>query len=329
MGWREGVPPKLVRYVAQGAITLALAGVVILTTQWAYPAGHLVIRMDPPYYSHAVGEDALYVQLDITMKNVGADAVRVDGEHFILIDNQGTRYPRDPSTHFISNHYDYLTMPPGYQFTATSIYKIPPERWAAWLLFVAGDGRNVRFRLPPPPSVSSQSGGVSPAEPSAAPAPVSGSAARTTGRLTDVLAEMAARSRGIGPKDLATADQLVDLLPHLSAMCSAGARAHGSALVAAATECARDAEGATTTIAFLRDTLASPAGRGMPEVIRHDWDGVLLRSASAVHDALLPLWTRIGQERSGGDTSAATFRALGDLRTRIGRVLAKTSPASP
>ena len=309
----------LVRRVTQGATTLALAGVVILTTQWAYPAGHLVIRIGSPYYSRTVGESPLFVQIDITMKNVGADVVRVDGEHFILVDDLGNRYPRDPSTHFIQNHYNFLAMPPGYEFTATSIYTLPPERKAAWILFVTGEGRSVLFRLAPPPSAPSQPGLGAP----------TGGATPGPGQLAAVLAEMAARSRGIGPKDLAQADQLVDLLPHLRSACSAGMSVHGRALAEAATQCAADAESAINTIDFLRETLKTPAGRGMPEPARRDWDKVLVQATSAVRDAVVPVWDAIGREQAAGRGSATTFRALGEARDRMGRVLAKTSAPPP
>ena len=139
--------PKVFRRLTQGATILALAGVVILATQWAYPPGHLEIRVERPYYSRPVGDNALFVQIDITIKNVGADSVRVDGDHFILVDDLGTRYFRDPSTHFIRAHYNYLTMPAGYEFTATSIYKIAAGRRAAGMLFITDTGQSVWFRL--------------------------------------------------------------------------------------------------------------------------------------------------------------------------------------
>lgn len=308
----------LARRVTQGATALALAGVVILATQWAYPAGHLVIRIGSPYYSRIVGENPVFVEIDITMKNVGADVVRVDGEHFILVDDLGNRHPRDPSTHFIQNHYNFLAMPPGYEFTATSIFKLPPERKAAWILFVTGEGRNVLFRLAPPPSAPSPPAG-----------PATGGATPGPGQLTAVLAEMAARSRGIGPKDLAQADQLIDLLPHLRSTCSSGMSAHGHGLVEAATQCAGDAEAAVNTIDFLRETLKTPAGRHMPEPARRDWDNVLRQATSAVHDAVKPVWDGLGREQAAARGSAATFRALGDARDRMGRVLAKTSAPPP
>ncbi len=312
---------KVLRRVSQGASALALAGAVILMTQWVYPAGHLVIRMDHPYISRAVGENAVYVQIDITMKNVGSDAVRVDGEHFILVDDLGNRYPRDPSTHFIRGHYDYLTMPPDFEFTATSIYKIPVERQPARMLFVTGTGENAWFRLPQPESTPPQ-----PNPPS--PAPVTGAAAPGPGQLADVLAILVARSRGLSPRDLAQADQLVDLLPHLRVTCSSGVQAHGSALVRVATQCASDAETAMNAIEFLRETLKSPAAEGMPGVARRNWDEVLLHASSAVRDALVPLRDQMGRERASGQNSAMTFRALGYIRDRIGRVLARASSKS-
>ncbi len=154
-------------------------------------------------------------------------------------------------------------------------------------------------------------------------------AAQGPQQLADVLATMVTRSRGLGPRDLAQADQLVDLLPHLRATCSSGVRDHGTALVRAATLCASDAEDAMKTIEFLRETLRSPAAERMPGVARRDWEGVLQEAASTVHDALGPLWGYVGQERASSQNSAMTFRALGAVRDRIGRVLAKASYTSP
>jgi hypothetical protein len=326
--------PKVMRRVTWGAMALALGGVVILTTQWAFPAGHLEIQVDRPYYSRTVGDNTLFVQVDITIKNVGADFVRVDGEHFILVDDVGNRYGRDLATHFIQSHYDYLTMPPGFEFTATSIYKMPLGRRAAWMLFITATGQNAWFRLGDP-SILPRSGPSSPAPasapavPHAAPPTGTGNAARNTGQLAQVIAEMEARSRGLSTKDLAQADQLIDLLPHMRTTCAEGASASGSALVGAANQCASEGEAVMNVIGFLRETLKSPAAEGMPGVLRHDWDNVLLQAASAVRDDLVPVWDKLGQERASGRDSAVTFHALGDVRDRIGRVLAQASSKAP
>lgn len=178
---------------------------------------------------------------------------------------------------------------------------------------------------PVSPDVSSMSrrDQQSPLPPGSSPGP-GGHTAQDTGQLATALAEMAARSRGLNSSDLAQADQLVDLLPHLRVTCSsAEALTVAGALVDAATQCVSEAEAIMNVIGFLRETLASPAGERMPEVARRDWDSVLTQATSVVRDALIPVWDKLARERASGRASAATFRALGQVRDRIGRVLAE------
>jgi len=133
--------------VIQAATVLALAGLAILVTQWAYPAGHVVIDLGRPLYSRAVGETAVYVTIDLSIKNVGAEPLRIDREHFLLVDETGYRYRSDPSTHFLRNHFDLLTIPAGYSLQGATVFRIRPGHHAVWMLFVAPTGRIVPFRL--------------------------------------------------------------------------------------------------------------------------------------------------------------------------------------
>jgi hypothetical protein len=135
------------RRASQAAIALALAGAAILVTQWAYPAGSVAIRVGHPYYSRAVGEELMFVTIDLTAQNVGADPIRFDRDHFLLIDDQGRRYRSDPSTHFLRNHFDVVTLPAGYSVQGATVFRIAPGRRAKLLLFVTQTGRFVVFRL--------------------------------------------------------------------------------------------------------------------------------------------------------------------------------------
>jgi len=135
------------RRLGQIAAGLALAAVTILVTEWAFPAGHLAITIGRPYYSRSVGETSMYVTIDIAIKNVGADSVQIDREHFLLVDSTGRRYQSDPSTHFLANHFDVLTMPPGYAVRGATVFQIEPGHEAAALVFVSPTGEIVRFRL--------------------------------------------------------------------------------------------------------------------------------------------------------------------------------------
>jgi hypothetical protein len=139
--------PAVLRRLTQAAIALTLAGLTILVTEWAYPAGHLAIRLGQPFYSRAVADASPYVTIDITIKNVGAEPVLIDREHFLLVDNTGQRYASDPSTHFLQNHFDVVTIPAGYQLHGATVFKIAPGRRAAAMLFITNTGQIVRFRL--------------------------------------------------------------------------------------------------------------------------------------------------------------------------------------
>jgi hypothetical protein len=142
------VTSTAVRRLGQIAVAVVLAGAVILVTEWAYPAGHLSVRLGRPYYSRAVGEAASYVTIDITLQNVGAEPVTIDREHFLLIDDTGRAWSSDPSTHFLRNHFDVLQIPAGYTIRGATVFKITPGRRAATMLFVTPTGQFVQLRLP-------------------------------------------------------------------------------------------------------------------------------------------------------------------------------------
>ncbi len=139
--------PKLFRRLRQTGIALALAGTTVLVTHWAYPAGHLAIQVGAPHYSRMVGDTAPYVSIDLTLSNVGIEPVRIDAEHFLLEDETGRRYHRDPETHFLQSHADTLLLPLAHTIQATTVFKLSPGHRAAWLVFVTSTGRTVRFRL--------------------------------------------------------------------------------------------------------------------------------------------------------------------------------------
>jgi len=140
--------PKLVRRLTQVGVALALAGVMGLVTQWAYPAGHLVVRLGPPHYSRAVADAAPFVTIDVTLRNVGAEPVRVDREHFLLVDDAGHIYGSDPATHFLRNHFDVITIPAGQEIQGATVFKTAPGVRAASIRFVTPTGQVVQFRLP-------------------------------------------------------------------------------------------------------------------------------------------------------------------------------------
>ena len=137
----------VLRRLRQLAIALAVASAVVLVTQWAYPIGHLAIHMERPRYSRFVGETDVYVSIDLRMQNVGVDPVRVDREHFLLIDDQGRIYRSDPSTQFVAFHAAATTILPLQQLQATIVFRLPAGRTASRLLFVTTTGEIVRLRL--------------------------------------------------------------------------------------------------------------------------------------------------------------------------------------
>jgi len=120
---------------------------VILVNEWAFPAGHLSIRVGQPHYSRAEGETSMYVTIDIAIRNVGADPVRIDREHFLLVDTAGRRYASDPSTHFLRNHFDIITIPAGYSLDGATVFKITPGVRAASMVFITPTGQIVRFKF--------------------------------------------------------------------------------------------------------------------------------------------------------------------------------------
>jgi hypothetical protein len=135
------------RRLLQLATALVLASTVVLVTQWAYPAGHLAIRLGRPEYSRVVGESDVYVTIDLRLQNVGIDPVTIDREHFMLVDNQGHTYQSDPSTHFLRNHFDVTTIAPLHEIRGTTVFRIAEGRTAGEMIFVATTGQIVHFRL--------------------------------------------------------------------------------------------------------------------------------------------------------------------------------------
>ncbi len=140
--------PTIIRRLTQIGIACLLAGATVLVTQWAYPAGHLVVHLGRPFYSRSVAEDVPYVTIDITLKNVGTEPIRIDRENFLLIDNTGHTYRSDPSTHFLQNHFDVVTIPAGTEIKGATVFKIAPGRHGAWMVFVTPTDQIVRFQLP-------------------------------------------------------------------------------------------------------------------------------------------------------------------------------------
>jgi hypothetical protein len=139
--------PAVLRRLTQAAVALALAGATVITTHWAYPPGSVEITLGRPFYSRAVGESTMFVTIDLTVTNVGVEPLRFDREHFLLIDDSGHRYRSDPSTHFLRNHFDIVTLPAGYRIEGATVFQIPPGRRAQALLFVTPTGQFVLFRL--------------------------------------------------------------------------------------------------------------------------------------------------------------------------------------
>lgn len=137
----------LTKRLFQAATALILGSVVILVTQWAYPAGHLAIHLGRPQYSRNVGESDVYVTIDLRLNNVGVEPVRVDREHFLLVDDRRQVYRSDPSTHFLRNHFDVTTIPAAGEITGATVFKILQGRRAAELIFVTTTGQIVHLRL--------------------------------------------------------------------------------------------------------------------------------------------------------------------------------------
>jgi hypothetical protein len=135
------------RRLIQVAIALALGSAVALVTQWAYPVGHLSIHLGHPRYSRFVGESDLYASIDVVMENVGVDPVRVDREHFLLVDTEGHIYKTDASTQFEAYHAAATTIFPLHDLHGTLVFRLPSGRSASRLLFVTTTGEIVRVKL--------------------------------------------------------------------------------------------------------------------------------------------------------------------------------------
>lgn len=124
-----------------------MGSVVALVTQWAFPVGHLAIHLGRPQYSRFVGESDLYISIDLNVQNVGVEPVRVDREHFLLIDNLGHIYRSDASTQFEAYHAAVATILPLHDLHATVVFRLPAGRTASRLLFVTTTGEIVRIKL--------------------------------------------------------------------------------------------------------------------------------------------------------------------------------------
>ena len=137
----------LPRRLVQLAIALAMASIVVLVTQWAYPVGHLSIHLGHPRYSRFVGGRDLYASIDLVVQNVGVDPVRVDRQHFLLVDDQQRIYKTDASTQFEAFHAAATTILPLHDLHGTVVFRLPSGRTAARLLFVTTTGEIVSLRL--------------------------------------------------------------------------------------------------------------------------------------------------------------------------------------
>lgn len=139
---------RLTRRLTQAAIAVALGSAVVLVTQWAYPIGHLAIHLGHPQYSRWVGEaSAVYVSIDVRVQNVGVDPVRIDSQHFTLVDDRGRTYETDPSTQFMAFHAAVTTIVPLHDLSGRLVFRLPARRSAAALQFVTTTGEIVRIKL--------------------------------------------------------------------------------------------------------------------------------------------------------------------------------------
>jgi hypothetical protein len=136
------------RRLIQAAVAVALGSAVVLVTQWAYPIGHLAVHLGHPQYSRWVGEtSAVYVSIDIRVQNVGVDPVRIDSQHFTLVDDRGNTYASDASTTFMAYHAAVTTVWPLHDLTGRLVFRLPPHRTAARLQFVTTTGEVVSIKL--------------------------------------------------------------------------------------------------------------------------------------------------------------------------------------
>jgi Domain of unknown function (DUF4352) len=137
----------LTRRLLQLASVVVLGSAIVLASAWAFPPGHLAIHVGRPEYSRIVGESELYVAVDLQLKNVGPEPVRIDREHFLAVDNRGHAYRADPSTHFLLNHFDVTYILPAREIRGVTIFKIARGRTLAELIYVTNTGQIVHFRL--------------------------------------------------------------------------------------------------------------------------------------------------------------------------------------
>lgn len=137
----------LTHRLVQIAVALAMGSTVVLVTQWAYPVGHLSIHLSHPQYSRFVAAADLYVSIDLDVQNVGVDPVRVDREHFLLVDDQGHIYKTDVSTQFEAYHAAATTIAPLHNLHGRLVFRMPSGRMASRLLFVTTTGEIVRLKL--------------------------------------------------------------------------------------------------------------------------------------------------------------------------------------
>lgn len=137
----------LTRRVLQLATALVLGSSVVLITQWTHPAGHLAIHLGRVEYSRMVGDSDVFATIDLSLRNVGAEPVTVDREHFLLVDDRRHTYMSDPSTHFLRNHFDVTTILPATEIQGATVFRIAPGRTATELIFITTTGQIVHFRL--------------------------------------------------------------------------------------------------------------------------------------------------------------------------------------
>jgi hypothetical protein len=81
------------------------------------------------------------------VQNVGVDPVRVDRQHFLLVDNDGRIYQTDPATQFEAFHAAATVIWPLRDLRGTIVFRLPPDRTASRLLFVTTTGEIVRIKL--------------------------------------------------------------------------------------------------------------------------------------------------------------------------------------
>ena len=137
----------LTRRLVQIAVALAMGSAVVLVTQWAYPVGHLSIHLGHPQYSRFVAASDTYVAIELNVQNVGVDPVRVDREHFLLVDDEGRIHKTDVSTQFEAYHAAATVIFPLHDLHGRLVFRLPSGRTASRLLFVTTTGEIVRLRL--------------------------------------------------------------------------------------------------------------------------------------------------------------------------------------